>query len=212
MDYKKIFLSVLIIFCLILSASIVSASDDTVDVATAEGFSSDEVLVDDMAENTADSSEDTEVMLTASADAPDNIEATTYKNATIISNDVYTSYPSEDNYQITVIDRDTGKLLAYKKLQINIYSGTVLYSSFKGSTNATGIYEGGIYQSPGTYKVVVSLNDTTYKADNTSFNIFISKAPVDMVVSDITGTYPYATLKVTLKNSDGSVFLSLIHI
>ena len=112
MDYKKIFLSVLIIFCLILSASIVSASDDTVDVATAEGFSSDEVLVDDMAENTADSSEDTEVMLTASADAPDNIEATTYKNATIISNDVYTSYPSEDNYQITVIDRDTGKLLA----------------------------------------------------------------------------------------------------
>ena len=80
MDYKKIFLSVLIIFCLILSASIVSASDDTVDVATAEGFSSDEVLVDDMAENTADSSEDTEVMLTASADAPDNIEATTYKN------------------------------------------------------------------------------------------------------------------------------------
>ena len=93
MNYKKIFLTVLLIFCVLLSASVVSASDDTVDVATAEGFSSDEVLADD----TVDGLDDEEGILAASENEPDDLEATTYENAVITSGDADTTYPSGEN-------------------------------------------------------------------------------------------------------------------
>ena len=191
---------------MLLSASAVSASDDATDMAAVDDSSSDVVMADEVTEDYEDGVDNGEEMLAASVDELDTLEATTYKNATIIADDVYTYYQSGDKYQIRVVDSDTGTLLSYKKLQIKIYSGANLYSSSTSYTNLSGIYENEIYYYPGTYKVDVSLNETAYRANNVSFNLFISKAPVEMFVVDTSGTYPYVTLKATVKYVDGSTF------
>ena len=222
MNYKKIFLTVLLIFCVLLSASVVSASDDTVDVATAEGFSSDEVLADD----TVDGLDDEEGILAASENEPDDLEATTYENAVITSGDADTTYQSGENYPLTDVDE-------YEKEQINMYvsdiTGTYPYATLKatvkyadGSTFYGGfvsfVINGKTYEADvidgvatkkvtlphGTFNCIASYDDDFYYSNDASFKVVVNKANAKLTMHPwISTTKQYTTLKVIVKDQNG---------
>ena len=124
-----------------------------------------------------------------------------YGNATVTASDFNIFYQSGEKYRIKAVDRYSGKSIAGKKMKIMVYLGESLDTTLIRYTDDNGVVEDTFYYPIGNYNIIASLDDTHYNSNNASFNIAVAKAPVNLIVSEITGTYPYVTLKATVKDT-----------
>ena len=213
MNYKKTFFIVMIIFCVLLSASAVSASDDVADIAIADDSSSDVVLAEEDADDYADGLDDGQEILAASADEQDYLEAADYDDAD------FKSEASSDDTIIKqplrlVVSDITGKY-PYATLKATLkyedgtpFSGNLVNFVINGKKYEAIAYDGVALRTvklpQGTYNCVASYEGDYYFSNSASFKVTVRKASVKVTMHPwIATTKQYATLKALVKDEYG---------